>query len=144
MKLHRHSFKASCLWIPSRLILFLGLTLQLVGCAKETDGDRLPISGSVTQGGKPLDVNATIYFEPVNGKEGVGSSGAVANGEFSIPAEGGPTPGLTYKVRVITAPGIPKDGTPRDKVKLSKRYEKTVEIPARDGSGAAEIQIDFD
>ena len=126
------------------LILFVGLTIQLTGCAQDANGDRLPVSGSVTVAGKPLDVNSTIFFEPVDGNAGVGSSGSVVNGDFTIPAEGGPTPGQTYKVRVVTAPGIPKDGTPPDKIKLSKRYEKTVEIPSKDGGTAPELTIDFD
>lgn len=106
-------------------------------------GDRLPIVGTVTKGGEPIEDKATIYFEPVDGADGVGSSGQVDSGTFSIPLESGPTPGKEYKVRLITSPGIPPDGTPRDEIKQPQRFDTRVEIPERQG-GAAPQQVDVD
>jgi hypothetical protein len=132
----------STLWIP--MLLAATANLPLLGCGKVSHGDRLPIAGAVTKGGELLQDNATIYFEPIDGQAGVGSSGGVAHGKFSIPVESGPTPGLTYKVRVITAPGIPADGTPKNQMRLPQRYETTVEIPAAEGKAPQELQIEFE
>ncbi|MES2792007.1 MAG: hypothetical protein V4719_20500 [Planctomycetota bacterium] len=128
----------------SFLVAFVITTCSLAGCGGASHGDRMPITGSVTKAGQPLDEKATIYFEPADGKAGVGASGSVMNGDFSIPAEGGPTPGLSYKVSVITAPGIPADGTPKDKIKLPRRFEKKIEIPVREAGVAQDLQIDFE
>ncbi|MGD9856802.1 MAG: hypothetical protein AB7U20_17785 [Planctomycetaceae bacterium] len=116
--------------------------LSLAGCSDDSYGDRIPLVGTVTKGGQPLDVNATIYFEPVKGVDGLGSSGEVSGSKFSIPVESGPTPGKSYKVTVITVPGIPAEGTPRDQMRLSERFETTLEIPAREEENQ-ELIIDF-
>ena len=125
------------------MALCAATVLLAVGCGKTDHGDRLPISGTVSVVGQPLDVKATIYFDPIQGETGVGSSGEVSEGRFAIPAETGPTPGLTYKVTLITSPGIPAEGTPNDQIKQSERYEQQVEVPARDAEDA-ELAIDFE
>jgi hypothetical protein len=127
------------------LALLLGVAFSAVaGCNRTPHGDRVPLSGAVTKGGEPIEDKATIYFEPVDGKAGVGAIGQVAESRYSIPVESGPTPGLSYKVRLITAPGIPDDDTPRDQIRLPKKYETTVEIPARDAGPPQELDIDFE
>ncbi|MBX3437346.1 MAG: hypothetical protein KF861_07655 [Planctomycetaceae bacterium] len=126
------------------LLVVAALPLSLMGCRDSSSyGNRVPLSGTVTKGGQPLDIKATIYFDPLPGATGVGSSGEVSQSKFSIPVESGPTPGVSYKVTVLTAPGIPADGTPRDQIRLPERLEKTVEIPATPEKGA-ELIIDFE
>lgn len=117
--------------------------MALAGCSDDSYGDRIPLSGTVTKGGQPLDVNATIYFEPVKGVDGHGSSGEISDSKFSIPVESGPTPGKSYKVTVITVPGIPPENTPRDQIRLPERFEKTIDIPTRE-EDVQELNIDFE
>ena len=118
--------------------------LASAGCGSEVShGDRVPLSGTVTIKGQPLDVPATIYFDPLSGQTGVGSSCGVSGGKFTASEETGPTPGLKYKVTLITAPGIPPEGTPREQMKIAETYEESVEVPARDAE-SVELNIDFD
>ncbi len=132
---------------PSRCCALLTLVvtaslLTLTGCGGPSHGDRIPLNGTVTLQGVPLDVNATIYFNPPAGQSGIGSSGQVSGGRFSIPEESGATPGQTLEVIVITAPGIPPDGTPRDQMKIATTYKSTVTIPSR-GDGDQELKIEL-
>lgn len=103
--------------------------LLLAGCGGVDHGDRMPLSGRVTKGGQPLEDRATIYFDPVSGQDGVGSSGEISESRFEIPAESGPTPGLTYKVSVITSPGIPAEGTPRDQIRVAHAMKRPLRFP---------------
>lgn len=119
-----------------------GLLMSLTGCGGPSHGDRVPLNGTVTVKGVPLDVNATIYFNPPAGQSGIGSSGQVSGGKFSISEESGATPGQTLEVIVITAPGIPPDGTPRDQMKVATTYKSTVTIPNR-GDPNQDLKIEF-
>ena len=114
------------------------------GCGRVSHGDRVPLDGMITKGGKPLEDKATIYFDPVDGKAGVGSSGEVSNSRYSIPPQAGPTPGLKYKVRVITAPGIPPEGTPKDQIRLPQNLTTVVEVPPRKGGVQPKLDINFE
>ena len=69
--------------------------------------------------------------------------GGIADSKFSIPAESGPTPGLTYNVKVITSPGIPAEGTPLDQIRQSETYVKQVEIP-ESADEPIDLKIDFE
>lgn len=121
-------------------VVLCSMTIVAAGCGGVSHGDRVPLEGTVTVKGEPLDVNATIYFNPPAGQSGIGSSAHVSGGKFSIPEESGPSPGQTLDVTVITAPGIPSDGTPKDQIKLPATYKTTVTIPTRD-EGQKELQI---
>jgi hypothetical protein len=125
-------------------LLVFACLFTVAGCGSAPDhGDRVPLSGTVTVKGQPLDVAATIFFDPLPGADGVGSAGEVSGGKFAIPAETGPTPGKTYNVKVVTAPGIPAEGTPPAEIKRSQTFEKKVDVPPN-GDGTAELKIDFE
>jgi hypothetical protein len=113
------------------------------GCGGAPDhGDRVPLSGTVTVKGQPLDVPATIYFDVPKGQDGIGAAAEISGGRFTLPEDMGPSPGKQYVVKVITAPGIPAPDTPPAEIKQSQQFETTVEVPSRDAS-AAELKIDF-
>ncbi len=121
----------------------IAVVLPITGCGGTSAGDRVPLAGTVTLSGQPLMERATIYFDPVAGQGGNGSSGEIKEGRFEISGETGPTPGKKYNVKVITAPGIPADDMPRDQIKVATTYETTIEIPPR-GEGDDEIVISLD
>lgn len=121
----------------------VAIALAVAGCGNSDYGNRLPITGTVTVNGQPLDIKATIYFDPVDGGQGIGSMGGIADSKFSIPVESGPTPGLTYNVKVITSPGIPAEGTPLDQIRQAETYVKQVEIP-QSTDQPIDLKIDFD
>jgi hypothetical protein len=125
--------------------LALGALLLATGCSDVDHGDRAPLTGTVTVQGQPLDVKATIYFDPMPGQEGVGSSAEVASGKFTMSAETGPTPGQKYNVTVTTVPGIPAENTPRDQIKVPQTYKKVVEVPKPgEDEQPVDLKIDFD
>ncbi len=126
------------------LIATFLFTLPLIGCGDVSHGDRVPLTGTVKKGGELLLEKATIYFEPLPNEGGIGASGQLTEGSFSIPEEAGLTPGHKYTVIVQTAPGIPPENTPRDQIKLPQRFETTVEIPPRDQEDSPELEIVLD
>jgi len=125
------------------LFVAVSLVLTFAGCGEPSHGDRVPLSGTVKTGGELLQENATIYFDPM-GETGIGSSGEVSGGRFAIPEESGLTPGRKYQVTVITAPGIPAEGTPRDQIKIAQRFETTLEVPPREVEESPELEIVFE
>ena len=129
------------------VLLGAAIVLLAVGCGKVDHGDRLPLSGTVTVQGKPLAGKATIFFDPVIDRDVfnpavdpsiIGSAGEVTDGQYTIPVESGPTPGVTCQATIITASGN-DDGDPN---KATGRYQKTLVIPERDAS-TTQLDIDF-
>ncbi len=69
--------------------------LLIAGCGG-SDIARVEVSGTVTLGGQPLE-QGKIQFQPVAG--GPSAGGDIADGEFTIPVDRGPSPGK-YKVEI--------------------------------------------
>jgi hypothetical protein len=130
--------------LPRGLLLVgsLGLLISLSGCGEKSQGDRVPLSGSVTVDGKPLDVKATLAFDPEPGQTGTGSMCEVQESKYTADVTNGPTPGQKYNVTLLTSPGIPKEGTPPDQIKQPLRYTTKVEVPKL-GLEEAALNIDF-
>ena len=56
------------------LVLTVAAVMTLIGCGgPPSHGDRVPLEGTVTVAGEPLDVPATIYFDLPSGQTGTGS-----------------------------------------------------------------------
>jgi hypothetical protein len=89
-----------------KTLVWLALLVAL-GCgeAKDPHG-RLPLSGTVTFQGKPLDAG-TIEFLPPNPGQGLSARALIRDGKYRVPREQGVPPG-TYRV-LITSPA-PADG----------------------------------
>jgi hypothetical protein len=108
---------------PTRTVLIL-TALVSAGCGEEPLG--LPVSGTVTLKGEPLD-HGTIEFSPAAGQP-TQSGTEIVDGKFAIPAANGLAPGL-YDVRISSAesatavteevPGIP---TPPAKDRIPPEY----------------------
>lgn len=83
-------------------IVFFSLAI-LPGCGKDNPLGRLPVSGTVTFQGKPLD-QGSIEFAPVDplGKTKAGAS--ITEGRYSIETDQGLAPG-TYIVRIFSSEG---------------------------------------
>lgn len=78
-------------------LLAAAVLLAAAGCG---GSNAVPVSGTVTRGGKPLSA-AIIAFEPKagSGTTGAGAGGDIRDGAFAIPAAKNLSPG-TYVVRV--------------------------------------------
>lgn len=87
-----------------RLFLILTLAVSTAGCGADDGLGRLPISGTITLDGKPLQ-HGLIQFQPTSDRQPVAAGGFVADGKYAIARESGPVPG-TYRV-TITAAGEP-------------------------------------
>jgi hypothetical protein len=70
--------------------------LGTCGCGRDTD--RLPLAGTVSWQGRPLD-KGSIVFVPTAGHRGPKLGAKIVAGEFQIDAERGATPGA-YRVEV--------------------------------------------
>lgn len=82
-------------------VVIFAMALTAVGCGPENPLGRLPISGTVTFEGEPLD-QGFIEFSPTENNPNIASGDRVENGRFQIPAHLGLTPG-TYLVRISSA-----------------------------------------
>jgi hypothetical protein len=83
--------------------IFLPLTATLAGCGSDDGlGKRFPVSGKVTYNGSPL-AKGRISFVPEDSKEpGVGATGTIENGEYTL-MTGGDNDGARagkYKVTI--------------------------------------------
>jgi len=127
--------------VTPRLALapWLVLGLSLTGCGGASDDlPRKSVSGTVTLDGAPLKAGS-IAFDPENVPQNPVSVGAViTEGAYSIPGDGGPTPG-TYRVSIragdagdagdaAEAPGA----TPKARAKepIPPKYNENTELKA--------------
>ncbi len=111
--------KHACYWAT------LCLCVVLVGCGETNELGRLPVTGSVTLKGKPLD-QGTIEFAPT-GETGVSGGAMIADGDYQIPGDKGLPPGM-YTVRISSA-----DETSGEAEKLPGESDAMAEerIPAK-------------
>lgn len=92
----------------------LSLLVLALGCGGNSGPQRAAVSGTITFDGQPLS-RGTITFVPA--VEGTAASGEIENGQFSIPADKGPSPGKC-RVEVVSfqetgkkVPGISDDAS---------------------------------
>ena len=92
----------------------LSLLLLALGCGGSSGPPRAAVSGTITLDGQPLS-QGTITFVPAG--EGTAASGEIEKGQFSIPADKGPSPGKC-RVEVVSfqetgkkVPGISDDAS---------------------------------
>jgi len=80
-------------WTMARGLLTLAMALglaDLVGCDGAPAPERVGVSGKVRFNGQPL-ATGRITFIPQG--QGTAASGEIANGDFHIPVNQGPSPG---------------------------------------------------
>jgi len=115
----------------SRSAVFVVAVVAILacGCGKSDPFERQPVRGTIRWQGKPIQYGS-IAFEPAAGQK-TGASAAIADGEFTIPRQSGPSPG-TYAVWVHafdrgaepppgTAPG--EEGPPPQEI-LPEQYRR--------------------
>lgn len=74
------------LWLVALAVGLSGLS----GCSADRGPQRVEVSGKVQFDGQPLSTG-TITFIPEG--QGTAASGQIANGEFHLPKDQGPSPG---------------------------------------------------
>jgi hypothetical protein len=134
----------------TKLIIFTGFAV-CIGCGPRSD--RLPISGTVTLDGAPLDTGS-IRFTSI-GTDNVSATGAmIQNGQFNIAAAKGLSPG-SYHVQISapdnSAPAVTvrgphgEPGIPTQPERIPPEYNvestKSIEVTA-DGDNHFEFMID--
>lgn len=109
------------------------LAVALSGCG---GGDGLPrqaVSGEVTFEGKPLE-SGSITFVPTGPDQTSSAGGIIADGQYEIARNEGPTPG-PYKVMIFTTSGgveapAEEEAAPGEFVPVSKKKASMV-LPVR-------------
>ena len=111
-------YSTSTIALPSQSLLALCSCLAFLsfatGCGGSYAPPRAAVSGKITLDGEPLS-QGTITFVPLG--EGVAASGEIANGQFSIDAGKGPSPGkcrvevLSFQETGEKVPGISDDAS---------------------------------
>jgi hypothetical protein len=91
----------ACVWRQAAVFSGSLVALILSGCSDGNELGRLPIEGTVTFQGQPLD-HGTVQFHPQDAVKGVQSGAQVKQGEFSIAEKQGLPPG-SYRVMVFSA-----------------------------------------
>jgi len=79
----------------------LVMAVGLAGCGAENPRERLPVSGTVTLDGAPLD-QGSIQFAPLVREDSVGSGAMIKDGKYEIPELKG-LPVGKYRVRINSA-----------------------------------------
>ncbi len=94
--------------VPSAAVMFAAAIAAIAAGCGGGDGrpPQVPVAGTVTVDGAPLPAG-TVVFVPIEGTPGPRVSGAIAAGEYAIPAAVGPVAGV-YRVEIVaTAPDGP-------------------------------------
>jgi len=128
-------------WLPAGRGLLCWL--PLLWCAVTTGcggggTTRVALHGRVTVAGKPIEEGSITFF-PVDGNRGPTAGGVIKNGEYSIPAQSGPVPGMNR----VEIDGLHKTGR---KVPLEGHPEVLVDevvhvVPARYRAGALKRDV---
>ncbi|QDS87288.1 hypothetical protein EC9_14660 [Rosistilla ulvae] len=87
----------------SGILLFLPVLLFLVGCGPQNTLGRLPVKGTVTLDGAPLE-SGSIQFESQASDTPLNSGSVIEAGKYEIPAEAGLLPGK-FKVLISSSGG---------------------------------------
>ena len=133
--------------VPGGVALCLAV-LGLAGCG----GERVPVSGSVSYNGDPVD-NGSISFlaDSSAGGEAVNAGGDIKDGKYSIQAARGPKAGK-YKVeitwnkktgRMVPTPGDAAVPMPETKQVLPPKYNKQSQLTADITSGGNTVDFDL-
>lgn len=89
--------------------LLLGcVCLGAISCGEASP--RVPIDGTVSYQGKPIEEGQIIFF-PTDSKASPSTGGVIQDGRYNIPKSKGPYAGVAYRVE-ITALGAAKSYTP--------------------------------
>jgi len=81
-------------------VLLLSLS-AMTGCGSEDGPQRVPVSGAVFVGGRPLEAG-TVRLVPIDGTKGPMASGAIVDGYYSLTQENGPVVGK-HRVEIEAA-----------------------------------------
>jgi hypothetical protein len=110
--------------------MILVFLLAATGCSRGNARGRLPISGTVTLDGQPLE-SGYITFEP-KGTQNTQAGASIVAGKFEIPQPAGAAPGH-YAVAVMAGAGKPlgnlSPGTPEYEAAALKK--DTERIPRK-------------
>ena len=80
------------------IILSMVLACCLFAGCKRSGPERFHVTGQITYDGEPVEVGA-IAFYPIEGTKGPLAGGNVHNGQYDVPASGGPVAGI-YRVQI--------------------------------------------
>ena len=89
--------------VTRRAVMRLAVAgVLLAGCGRRSKLRRLPVSGSVTFAGQPVD-DGLIEFIPVDSTPGPSFGGLVKAGRYDVPAAQGGHEGGTYRVQITAS-----------------------------------------
>lgn len=131
----------------SRFVTGLLLLLAVAGCGGSAN---IPIQGTVTLDGQPVEGPATIIFYPEAGTESPSASGDIVGGKYEIPADKGPSAGAfrveitwpkpTGKKIASVDPGMPAEEIAEA---IPAKYNKDSELKVEIDSGKTEHNFDL-
>jgi hypothetical protein len=134
-----------------RALAALALFLTLLGLAGCGSGGRVPVQGSVSYKGEPVD-NGTISFLTTGaGGEATNAGGDIKDGKYAIDAERGPKPGK-YRVEIywnkktgqmVPVPGDWNNKMPETVQTLPPKYNKQTELTIDITSGRNKKDFDL-
>ncbi len=90
------------------IALTVAFLVASVGCGKKATNGRLPVSGTVTFQGAPLD-SGSIQFMPADTAGQFGGGAVITNGEYKIPEQQGLPVG---KYKIVISAGDPSQPVP--------------------------------
>ena len=86
--------------VPRRVMIGLAVGCVVgAGCGRRSTLRRLPLAGSVTFAGQPVD-DGLIEFIPVDATPGPSFGGVVTAGRYDLPTAAGGHEGGTYRVQI--------------------------------------------
>lgn len=138
-----------------RVMMSLVWCIILAGCSSSAEDQlpRQPVSGTVTVDDKPLkDGSITFTPDDLGRSDAVTAGAVITEGSYTIPKQGGPTPGK-YRVAILgadeapppskEAPGMPTRPSPTKKPIVPEKYNAKSTLTAEVKNGERNT-IDFE
>jgi hypothetical protein len=111
-----------------RAVLMGAILIYVVGCGRG-EADRLPVKGTVTYEGRPVDWGS-IALRPARNSKGPAAGADIVDGKFEIPASAGPAQGpYTARITMVEPAATGSTAAPHPKgIGNMKSLEAPVEI----------------
>ena len=132
------------------VVLLLFSMGPLVGCQRQSEIEKVVVSGYVSYDGQPIE-DGVIQFRPIEGTTGPSSSTPITKGRYKMAAKGGVPVGkhrvvinaFSGQAGELTDPHLPPSDLPAGLQFLPEKYnrESTLEFEAT--ASSAEVQQDF-
>ncbi len=138
-------------WRPGALALGLAFALGLLAGCGGADGDRIPVQGTVTFDGQPVDGGSIAFLPENSDAKAVKVGGPIENGKYELKGAKAPAPGK-HRVEIfwhkktgkqIVSPNDPPNKVDETKQVIPAQYNTKTTLTANVEPGHTTFDFDL-